>query len=102
MYYATCAGLLSYPDRPAPQGTRLVPDVAQAMPTVSDDGRTYTFIVRPGFRFSSGAPVTAATFKHTIERTLSPKLKATARATTWATSSAWPPTRPAGQIISPG
>ena len=52
MYYATCAGLLSYPDRPAPQGTRLVPDVAQAMPTVSADGRTYTFIVRPGFRFS--------------------------------------------------
>jgi YVTN family beta-propeller protein len=78
MYYATCAGLLTYPDRPAPQGTRLVPDVARAMPTVSDDGRTYTFIVRPGFRFSSGAPVTAATFKHTIERTLSPKLKAAA------------------------
>jgi YVTN family beta-propeller protein len=74
--YATCAGLLSYPDRPAPEGTRLVPDVARAMPTVSPDGRTYTFVVRPGFRFSSGAPVTAATFKHTIERTLSPKLGA--------------------------
>ena len=77
MYYATCAGLLGYPDRPAPEGMRLVPDVARAWPTVSADGRTYTFIVRPGFRFSSGAPVTAATFKHTIERTLSPKLKAT-------------------------
>ena len=78
MYYATCAGLLSYPDLPAPEGMRLVPDVAQAMPTVSPDGRTYTFIVRPGFRFSppSGAPVTAATFKHTIERTLGPKLNA--------------------------
>ena len=77
MYYATCAGLLTYPDRPAPQGTRLVPDVAQAMPSVSADGRTYTFIVRPGFRFSppSGAPVTAATFKHTIERALGPKLR---------------------------
>jgi YVTN family beta-propeller protein len=76
MYYATCAGLLTYPDRPAPQGTQLVPEVAQAMPNVSADGRTYTFIVRKGFRFSppSGAAVTAATFKHTIERALGPKL----------------------------
>jgi len=74
--YETCAGLVTYPDRPAPAGTRLVPDVAQAMPTVSPDGRTYTFIVRPGFRFSppSDAPVTAATFKHTIERALDPKV----------------------------
>ena len=74
--YETCAGLVTYPDRPAPAGTRLVPDVAQAMPTVSPDGRTYTFIVRPGFRFSppSDAPVTAATFKHTIERALDPQV----------------------------
>jgi YVTN family beta-propeller protein len=78
LYYATCAGLLTYADRPAPQGTRLVPEVARATPTVSADGRAYTFIIRPGFRFSpsSGAPVTAATFKHTIERTLGPKLGA--------------------------
>jgi YVTN family beta-propeller protein len=77
LYYATCAGLLTYPDRPAPEGTRLVPDVAAAMPSVSADGRTYTFIVRPGFRFSppSKARVTAATFKHTIERALGPRLK---------------------------
>ncbi|MGZ6690376.1 MAG: ABC transporter substrate-binding protein [Solirubrobacteraceae bacterium] len=74
MYYATCAGLLTYSDRPAPEGTRLVPDVAQGLPSVSADGRTYTFIVRPGFRFSSGAPVTAATFKHTIERAVGPRL----------------------------
>ena len=30
--YATCAKLLDYPDRPAPQGTRLVPEVAAALP----------------------------------------------------------------------
>jgi YVTN family beta-propeller protein len=76
LLYETCAGLLSYPDRPAPEGTRLVPEVARSMPTVSADGRTYTFIIRPRFRFSppSGAPVTAATFEHTIERTLSPRM----------------------------
>ena len=40
----------------------------------SADGRTYTFTIRPGFRFSppSNQPVTAQTFKDTIERTLNP------------------------------
>src|SRR5262249_57874690 len=49
--YATCAKLLNYPDRPPPQGLRLQPEVAAAMPTLSADGRTYSFTVRPGYRF---------------------------------------------------
>ncbi len=45
------------------------------MPDISPDGRTYTFRIRPGFRFSppSGQAVTAETFRATIERALSPK-----------------------------
>jgi ABC-type transport system substrate-binding protein len=71
--YTTCANLLNYPDSAGPTGTRLRPEIAAAMPSVSRDGRTYTFRIRPGFRFSppSNESVTAATFKHTIERTLS-------------------------------
>ena len=40
-------------------------------------GRTYTFTIRPGFRFSppSNEPVTAGTFKATIERVANPRLK---------------------------
>jgi peptide/nickel transport system substrate-binding protein len=74
--YATCAKLLNYPDRPAPFGSELVPEVAEALPTVSADRRTYTFRVRTSFRFSppSGARVTAATFKYSIERSLSRRL----------------------------
>src|SRR5262249_15154266 len=70
--YATCANLLAYPDSAGPAGTHLRPEIAAAMPTVSRDGRTYTFRIRPGFRFSppSNEPVTAQTFKHTIERVL--------------------------------
>jgi serine/threonine-protein kinase len=70
--YATCANLLGYPDAAGPRGGTLHPDVAAAMPTVSRDGRTYTFRIRSGFRFSppSNEPVTAHTFKHTIERAL--------------------------------
>jgi YVTN family beta-propeller protein len=74
--YATCANLLNYPDKPAPAGSRLQPEVAQAMPTVSADGKTYTFKIRNGFRFSppSNQPVTATTFKYTIERTLNARM----------------------------
>jgi DNA-binding SARP family transcriptional activator/ABC-type transport system substrate-binding protein/streptogramin lyase len=76
LQYATCAPLLGYPDAPAPDGWRLAPQVAAAWPAVSPDGRTYTFRIRPGFRFSppSDQTVTAATFKYTIERALSPAL----------------------------
>jgi ABC-type oligopeptide transport system substrate-binding subunit len=74
--FATCAKLLNYPDAAPPAGLRLRPEIAAAMPTVSADGRTYTFTVRPGYRFSppSNEPVTAQTFRHSIERALSPEL----------------------------
>jgi DNA-binding SARP family transcriptional activator/ABC-type transport system substrate-binding protein/DNA-binding beta-propeller fold protein YncE len=76
LQYATCARLLTYPDAPAPDGWRLVPEIAAAWPSLSPDGRTYTFRIRHGFEFSppSGQMVTAATFKYTIERALSPAL----------------------------
>ena len=75
--YAVGARLLNYPDAPAPKGSQLQPEVAEAMPTRSRDGKTYTFTIRDGFRFSppSGEPVTAQTFKYAIERALSPKMK---------------------------
>ena len=77
LMYATCANLLNYPDSAGAAGTRLRPEIAAAMPTVSRDGRTYAFRIRPGYRFSppSDEPVTAATFRHTLERALSPKNK---------------------------
>ncbi|MFL5927409.1 MAG: protein kinase domain-containing protein, partial [Gaiellaceae bacterium] len=73
---ATCANLLGYPDRNGTAGKRLVPEVAAAMPKVTNGGRTYTFRIRHGFRFSppSNEEMTAATFKHSFERLLSPRL----------------------------
>ena len=71
--YATCAKLFNYPDRVGLAGTRIEPEVAKAIPVPTDGGKTYTFTIRRGFRFSppSNAPVTAGTFKYSIERTLS-------------------------------
>ena len=73
--YATCANLLDYPDAAGQAGTRLRPEIAAVMPSLSADGRTYTFRIRAGFRFSppSNEPVTAETFRDTIERALSPR-----------------------------
>jgi peptide/nickel transport system substrate-binding protein len=77
---ATCAKLLNYPDKAAPVGAQLVPEVAVALPRRSADGKTYTFTIRKGFRFSppSNEPVTAQTFRYTIERTLDPRMKSPA------------------------
>ena len=69
----TCLRLMSYPDRAAPKSFRLVPEAASGPPTVSRDGRTYTFTVRRGFRFSDGKPVRANAFARAINRVLSPR-----------------------------
>ena len=68
--YLTCAKLLNHPDAPAPAGTRLVPEIAAALPVRSADARTFTFTIRKGFAFSPPLheSVTAQTFVHTIER----------------------------------
>ena len=49
-------------------GTQLVPDLATSLPAPTDGGRTYTFQLRPGIRYSSGRPVQATDFRSTFER----------------------------------
>jgi DNA-binding SARP family transcriptional activator/streptogramin lyase len=73
-HYATCAKLFNYPDAAGVAGEKLIPEVAVGMPAVSDAGRTYTFRVRSGFGFSppSHERVTAESFRHALERYLSP------------------------------
>jgi ABC-type oligopeptide transport system substrate-binding subunit len=66
----TCARLMAYPDRPPPRGLRLTPEVAADFPTVSRNGKTYTFRLRSSFRFSDGTPVRANAFARAINRTL--------------------------------
>lgn len=75
--YATGLKLLNYPDRPAPEGSRLQPEASAGMPAVSSDGKTYTFTIKQGFRFSppSQERVTAESFKRALERVLSPSMQ---------------------------
>jgi YVTN family beta-propeller protein len=46
----------------------LVPDLATAVPQPTDGGRTYAFRLRPGLRYSTGAPVRASDFRRALER----------------------------------
>jgi ABC-type transport system substrate-binding protein len=62
--YATAAKLFNYPDR---GGGRLAPEVASRA-IVSNGGKTYTFPIRTGFRFSDGSPVTAGSFAYAFAR----------------------------------
>jgi YVTN family beta-propeller protein len=49
-------------------GTQPVPDLATSLPAPTDGGRTYTFQLRPGIRYSNGRPVQATDFRSTFER----------------------------------
>ncbi len=58
MLEATNNGLLTFKKAAGAEGNLIVPDIAAAMPKVSDGGKTYTFKVRTGVMFS--APVSRA------------------------------------------
>jgi peptide/nickel transport system substrate-binding protein len=60
--------LLGYKHVNGPDGATLVPYLAQDMPTVSSDGKTYTMTLRKGLKYSDGTAVKASDFKATIER----------------------------------
>ena len=76
LLYATCSRLLAYGDAGGAESYNLRPEVAAAMPEVSPDGLTYTFSIKPGFGFSppSTEPLTAETYRYSIERALSAEL----------------------------
>ena len=53
--------------------TNLKADIAEKMPVITNDGKTYTFKIRKGVKFSNGREVTADDFKYSWERMLDPK-----------------------------
>ena len=60
--------LVTYDPAPGPDGLRLVPDLALQVPAPTDGGRTYSFRLRPGIRYSNGALVKAGDFRYALER----------------------------------
>jgi ABC-type transport system substrate-binding protein/class 3 adenylate cyclase len=61
-------GLVNLKQVGGPSGTTLVPDLASAIPAPTDGGRTYTFHVRDGIRYSDGRSVKPSDFVFTFRR----------------------------------
>jgi peptide/nickel transport system substrate-binding protein len=61
-------GLVSFDHTAGPQGLQLVPDLALAIPTVADGGRSFTFRLRPAIRYSTGRLVQASDFARGVRR----------------------------------
>ena len=62
--------LLTYKHAEGPAGTELIPGVAEALPTISKDGKTYELTVRKGLKYSDGSPVKASDWEHSLKRVL--------------------------------
>jgi peptide/nickel transport system substrate-binding protein len=76
---ATCAKLVNFPDKPPPQGLQVTPEVAAGY-RLSNNRKVYSFRLRQGFRFNTGAKLTAASFRRAITRLLDPALQTPAEA----------------------
>jgi peptide/nickel transport system substrate-binding protein len=61
---------VAYKHAEGKEGTELIPGVAEELPKISEDGKTVTFTMRKGVKFSDGTPLKASDFEHTIKRVL--------------------------------
>ncbi len=64
-------GLVAFKKTGGPDGGTLVPDLASALPVVSDDGLVYRFPLRRGIRYSTGDPVRPEDFRYALQRSFS-------------------------------
>jgi len=64
IFYNVAGGLLTY----VPGTTELKPNLAEDFPTVSEDGKEWTFKLRPGMKFPDGTPLDAHAVKWSLDR----------------------------------
>ncbi len=61
-------GLVQFKRVGGTQGTQLVPDLATSLPVPTDGGKTYSFHIRRGIKFSNGTIMKPSDFVATMER----------------------------------
>jgi peptide/nickel transport system substrate-binding protein len=61
-------GLVQFKRVGGAPGTQIVPDLAESIPTPTDGGKTYTFQIRKGIKFSNGQVLKPSDFVTTFER----------------------------------
>jgi YVTN family beta-propeller protein len=67
---STNDGLVSFRRVGGAEGSQLVPDLAVSIPTPTDGGKTYTFTLRTGIRYSTGRLVQPDDIRAELERVL--------------------------------
>ena len=60
--------LLTYKHAKGKEGTQVVPALAEKMPDISPDGKTYKLKLRPNMKYSDGTPIKASDFAYGIQR----------------------------------
>jgi len=60
--------LLTYQHGNGDETTKVVPGLAESLPTISPDGKTYTLTLRKGMKYSDGTPIVASDFPYAIQR----------------------------------
>lgn len=60
--------LIGYTHANGPDGATIIPYLAKDLPKVSADGKTYSFVLKSGLKYSDGTPIKASDFAATIER----------------------------------
>ena len=58
----------------SPDDLSVVPSLAEALPEVTDEGRTLTFRIREGAQYSNGDPIVAADLEYGWKRLVDPRL----------------------------
>jgi peptide/nickel transport system substrate-binding protein len=66
--YDTYLPLLTYARANGQAGSKVVPALAESLPKISDDGKTYTLTMHKGLKYSDGTPVRASDFAASVER----------------------------------
>src|SRR4249919_3600907 len=77
MEAATACKLMNWPDKEGAAGAVATPEVSAGLPVISRDGKSYTFTIKPGFRFSNGQAVTARSFVDAFNRFANPRMQST-------------------------
>ena len=68
LYQAAYDGLLAFTKAGGNAAFTVVPDIARALPTPTNGGKTYVFKIRKGIKFSNGKEVTPADVVASFQR----------------------------------
>jgi len=68
LYQSVYSGLTGFKKGAGEEGFKVVPNIAEELPTMSNDGKTYTFKIRKGVMFSDGREVTVKDVVASLQR----------------------------------